>query len=151
MDVSVFETTMDPEEVIAEEFSNASEAGDAIDGVIASSTEQAQALWRFIIREAIPDAHRLEGVSFKHDISVPVSKIPAFLNVVMQKLNGEMPGIRLFAFGHLGDGNIHFNPLQAEGEPQARWRSGLADVNRIAHDTAVELAARSAPSTVLAN
>jgi FAD/FMN-containing dehydrogenase len=113
------------------------DAGEVRDGVIASSIEQSNELWR--LRETIPDAQRQEGVSFKHDISVPVSKVPEFIRVANEKLSAAFPGIRSFAFGHLGDGNIHFNPLQAAGEAASLWKGRLDQVNRITHDVAVAL------------
>jgi FAD/FMN-containing dehydrogenase len=118
-------------------FAEALEAGEVVDGVIASSIDQAAALWR--IREAIPEGQKHEGVSFKHDISVPVSKVPRFLAEANAALAVAFPGIRPFAFGHLGDGNIHFNPIQASGEPGDLWEMRLAAANRITHDIAVGL------------
>ena len=87
----------------------------------------------------IPDAQRREGISFKHDISVPVSKVPEFIETAHATLAGLYPGIRSFAFGHLGDGNIHFNPIQAAGEAELDWKRRLPDINRITHDIAVAL------------
>ena len=114
------------------EFQAGFEANELLDGVIASSEAQARMLWR--MRESIPEAHRLEGISFKHDISVPVSKVPAFLERAREALEREFPGIRMFSFGHLGDGNIHFNPLQAADRPANSKDADLARVNRIVHD-----------------
>ena len=105
--------------------------------MIASSIAQSNELWH--LREAIPDAQRREGVSFKHDISVPVSKVPEFIRIANEKLSAAFPGIRSFAFGHLGDGNIHFNPLQAAGEAAPLWKGRLDQANRITHDVAVTL------------
>ena len=118
-------------------FEEAYDSGVVLDGVIASSGAQAQALWH--LRESIGEAHRHEGVSFKHDISVPVSKVPTFIAEAQLKLSEQFPGIRSFAFGHMGDGNIHFNPLQADGEPAEDWAGRLAAINRITHDITVKL------------
>ena len=125
------------EERLLATFEEGLEAGEVLDGVVASSAEQAEALW--FIREMIPEGHRHEGVSFKHDISVPVSKIAEFIEAANAALAARFPGIRSYAFGHLGDGNIHFNPLQAEGEPAAEWKPRLPEVNRIVHDIVTSL------------
>jgi FAD/FMN-containing dehydrogenase len=136
-EIATAEEGADLEEPIGEVFAAAVDAGEVRDGVIASSIAQSNELWR--LREAIPDAQRQEGVSFKHDISVPVSKVPEFIRVANRKLSAAFPGIRSFAFGHLGDGNIHFNPLQAAGEAASLWKGRLDQANRITHDVAVAL------------
>ncbi|TWB85976.1 FAD linked oxidase-like protein, partial [Bradyrhizobium macuxiense] len=111
--------------------------GELVDGVIASSAAQAAGLWR--IREGVPEGQRLEGVSYKHDVSVPISKVPQFIAEANEALGARFPGLRSFAFGHLGDGNIHYNPLQAEGGDKPRWQSYLPVVNQIVHDIVAKL------------
>ena len=81
--------------------------GVVLDAVIAESGKQAADFWR--IRETIPEAQKFEGASIKHDISVPVSKVADFLIDAIAELDEMIPGIRPCAFGHVGDGNIHFN------------------------------------------
>ena len=108
------------------------EAEEVVDGVIASSGDQAALLWR--IREGIPEGQKREGYSFKHDIAVPISKVASFLAEADGALQARFPGIRSFSFGHVGDGNIHYNPIQAVGEPAALWAERLPEVNRIVHD-----------------
>ena len=108
------------------------ESDEVVDGVIASSGEQAATLWR--IREGIPEGQKREGYSFKHDIAVPISKVPIFLAEADAALSARFPGIRSFSFGHIGDGNIHYNPIQASEEPAADWAERLPEVNRIVHD-----------------
>jgi FAD/FMN-containing dehydrogenase len=117
---------------LEELFAAGFERGDLLDGVIASTGQQAEALWR--MRESIPEAHKQEGTSYKHDISVPLSKVATFLAQAEQALTGRFPGIRMFAFGHLGDGNIHFNPLRGDANAP---ELDLAAVNRIVHDLVV--------------
>lgn len=107
-------------------------AGEVVDGLIAASGIQAAALWR--IREAIPEGQKREGISFKHDISVPISAVATFLAEADGALQARFPGIRSFSFGHVGDGNIHYNPIQARGEAEATWAGRLPEVNRIVHD-----------------
>jgi FAD/FMN-containing dehydrogenase len=83
------------------------EQGLVSDAVVAESLAQAHALWH--IRESIPLAQAEEGLNIKHDISIPVSHIPAFCVETDALLQREIPGVRLVNFGHLGDGNLHYN------------------------------------------
>jgi FAD/FMN-containing dehydrogenase len=92
------------------------EKGWVTDAVVAESLSQAQSLWQ--IRESIPLAQATEGLNIKHDISVPVSRIPQFVAETDALLQSKIPGIRLVNFGHLGDGNLHYNvqaPAGADG------------------------------------
>jgi FAD/FMN-containing dehydrogenase len=86
---------------------SAMEQGWITDAVVAESLAQAQGLWQ--IRETIPLAQADEGLNIKHDISVPVSLIPQFVAETDALLEAKIPGIRLVNFGHLGDGNLHYN------------------------------------------
>ncbi|HVZ52908.1 MAG TPA: FAD-binding oxidoreductase [Pseudolabrys sp.] len=106
------------------------EAGELTDATIAASGQQRDMLWR--LRESIPEAHKHEGVSFKHDISVPISRVPEFLTRIEDELDKELPGLRMFTFGHLGDGNLHFNPLLPAGAAAAP--GDLQRVNTAVHD-----------------
>jgi len=90
--------------------------GWVTDAVVAESLAQAQGLWQ--IRESIPLAQATEGLNIKHDISIPVSRIPQFVAETDALLQSKIPGIRLVNFGHLGDGNLHYNvqaPAGADG------------------------------------
>ena len=90
--------------------------GWVTDAVVAESLTQAQGLWQ--IRESIPLAQATEGLNIKHDISIPVSHIPQFVEETDALLQAKIPGIRLVNFGHLGDGNLHYNvqaPAGADG------------------------------------
>jgi len=82
-------------------------SGCVTDAVVAENIAQARALWH--IRESIPLAQAEEGLNIKHDISLPVSHIPAFVAETDALLQREIPGVRLVNFGHLGDGNLHYN------------------------------------------
>jgi len=101
------------------------------DGTVATSQAQAQALWR--LREVMSETQKLEGASIKHDVSVPVSRIPDFMEEGMTAVIARVPGSRPVPFGHVGDGNIHFNISQpVDMEPQAfidLWE----DVNEVVH------------------
>ena len=87
--------------------------GCVSDAVVAESIAQAKSLWQ--IRESITSAQAQEGLNIKHDISIPISKIPAFVAATDALLLREMPGVRLVDFGHLGDGNLHYNVQAPEG------------------------------------
>jgi len=104
----------------------------ASNAVVASSQSQRADLWA--LRENISEAQKREGASIKHDISVPVSAIPAFLERATAAVLQAIPGARPVSFGHIGDGNIHFNfsaPLTGdEGAFLSRWD----EIQRIVHD-----------------
>jgi FAD/FMN-containing dehydrogenase len=110
----------------------ASERGLALDAVVAASGAQRAALWR--IREAIPEASQKEGLLYRHDVSVPVSRIPGFIIDAGAALERDFPGARVLCFGHIGDGNLHYNcfvPGRARNEPAAL---AATDVNRTVLD-----------------
>ncbi|MBT3307748.1 MAG: FAD-binding oxidoreductase, partial [Alphaproteobacteria bacterium] len=117
--------------------SGALESGVIMDAVIATSGAQAQDFWR--IRDAVPVSQSAAGASIKHDVSVPVSKAPEFLTRAQATVEAEMPGIRTVAFGHLGDGNIHFNLTQPEGMDPDAYLAEWDHFNRLVHDIVDEL------------
>ncbi len=103
------------------------------DAVVAGSIAQARALWH--LRESIPLAQAEEGLNIKHDIALPVSAIPAFCAATDAALQHAIPGVRLVNFGHLGDGNLHYNvQAPAGGDGPAFLREREAEVNRIVYD-----------------
>ena len=109
------------------------EQGLVSDAVVAESLAQARALWH--IRESIPLAQAEEGLNIKHDISIPVSRIPAFCAETDALLRREIPGVRLVNFGHLGDGNLHYNVQAPEGGDAAAFLAGQeARVNTLVFD-----------------
>lgn len=114
---------------------DAFEAGIVEDAVIAASDAQAKALWR--LRESIPEAQKAEGGSIKNDISLPLAAVPAFIAKASAALQAAMPGIRVVAFGHLGDGNIHFNLSQPVGADRAAFMAAWDQVERIVSDIAM--------------
>ena len=113
------------------------EAGEVVDATIAASNAQAAALWK--IREAIAEAQNKFGTSIKHDVSVPVSKVPEFIAKASAALEAAYPGIRIVAFGHLGDGNIHFNPAGPPAMAAEAFGAERVNVNRIVHDIVASL------------
>jgi FAD/FMN-containing dehydrogenase len=113
------------------------EAGHVADAVLAESVAQAHALWH--VRESIPLAQSLEGPGIKHDIALPVSAIPGFVQRTDAALQAAFPGCRVINFGHLGDGNLHYNLQAAPGtDAQAFLDQHEAAVNRIVYDAVVE-------------
>ena len=90
-----------------------------LDAVVAESLAQAHELWH--IRESIPLAQAEEGLNIKHDISIAASRIPAFVEHTDALLAREIAGVRLVNFGHLGDGNLHYNVQAPEGVDPARF------------------------------
>ena len=113
------------------------EHGEITDAVVAQSLEQEKRLW--FLRESISEAQKKEGVSIKHDVSVPVSRIAEFLECAGDALEREYPGIRIVAFGHIGDGNLHYNQSRAEAGENEGFLAAQPIVNRIVHDTAHKL------------
>jgi FAD/FMN-containing dehydrogenase len=107
--------------------------GCVADAVVAESLAQSRALWH--VRESIPLAQAEEGLNIKHDISVPVSAIPRFVQQTDAALRAHLPGIRLVNFGHLGDGNLHYNvQAPACADAQAFLREQEPRVNEIVYD-----------------
>jgi FAD/FMN-containing dehydrogenase len=107
----------------------AMERGLVTDATLAQSEAQRQALWA--IRELMPESQRFEGGSIKHDISVPVSKIPQFIAEAMQAVNRLMPEARVLSFGHMGDGNLHFNVSQPTGMDKQGFLDGWHEMNAV--------------------
>lgn len=114
----------------------ASEASLITDAVIAASIAQARALWA--LRENISEAQGAEGKNIKHDVSVPISRIADFVDAAGAALARTHPGVRPVVFGHLGDGNLHYNVSPAQGAQDEVAFLGLQDdINRIVHDEVV--------------
>jgi FAD/FMN-containing dehydrogenase len=108
----------------------------ALDAVVARSEAQASGLWA--LREHIPDAQRREGPNIKHDIGVPVARIPAFLARAQQALDAVFPGVRYVVFGHLGDGNLHYNLSAPPDMDAALFIEHTASANAIVYDLVAE-------------
>ena len=103
------------------------ERGIVGDAVIAESLDQAKSFWR--IREVFGEVQRHEGGSIKHDVSVPVAAVPAFIREADAAVAALIPGARPLAFGHLGDGNIHYNVTQPAGADAAEFLGHWDEVN----------------------
>jgi D-lactate dehydrogenase (cytochrome) len=113
------------------------EAGVITDAALAASEAQVKELWK--LREVLPESQTREGGSIKHDVSVPVSRVSEFINRGTALLESHMPGIRVFPFGHVGDGNIHFNVTQPVGMTKAEFHGHWEEINRLTHDLVMEM------------
>jgi FAD/FMN-containing dehydrogenase len=124
------------DEAIAERLESilaqALEQGLASDAVVAQNEQQAASFWK--LRESIVWAQRPEGASLKHDIAVPVAAVPAFLAQALPLVARLVPGIRPVPFGHVGDGNLHFNLTKPEGMADAAFLAAGERVHQAVHD-----------------
>jgi FAD/FMN-containing dehydrogenase len=117
--------------------SKAVDAGLVTDAAIGQSEAQAAAMWR--LRESIAEAQKIEGLSIKHDVSLPVSRIAEFVSRADAALAQTFPRVRIVCFGHLGDGNLHYNPSIPEKGSNAEFMAASPSVNRIVYDIVGEL------------
>ena len=115
----------------------AMERGIVSDAVVAQSGSQRDELWA--IRELISESQKPEGGSIKHDISVPVSKVPQFLKEADVAVTRFMPGTRFVSFGHLGDGNIHYNVSQPIGMDKSVYLAAWNGMNDVVFDVVIKL------------
>lgn len=114
------------------------EAGGGLrEVVVAQSLSQRQGLW--LLRENISEAQKQEGISIKHDIALPISRIPDFLRQVASRLEQVFPGVRAVTFGHLGDGNLHFNLSMPDAVRNPSFIARQSEVNQLVHDLVHEL------------
>jgi FAD/FMN-containing dehydrogenase len=124
-------------EVLESSFASAMEQELITNAAVAQSETQASAFWQ--LREAMSDAQRHEGGSIKHDVSVPISNTTLFLERALQAVHAELPNIRPVPFGHLGDGNIHFNLSQPIGMDEQAFLKQWTHFNHIVHGVALGL------------
>ena len=121
---------------LMELFEAAAEAGLVQDGLISQSEAQRQDFWS--IREFIPEANKRVGAISSHDISVPIGTIPAFLQEGPRRV-AHLGAVRINAFGHLGDGNLHYNVFPPKGEARDGWLDRREEIKYILHDLVQEL------------
>ena len=128
--------TASPERLLYEGLRSALETGVILDAVIAANEAQAEGFWR--LRDSIAEAEKKDGPAAKHDISVPVQAMGDFLIEAGEKIEARFPGTQVIGFGHLGDGNIHFNVRAPAGAP-ADWLEGEGGaVTAFVHDLVTE-------------
>ncbi len=113
------------------------EDGLVVDAVLAESEGQAENLWR--LREEMSDSQKPEGASIKNDITVPVSRMAEFIEVCGDRVEAAVDGIRVCAFGHVGDGNVHFNLSQPVGADPKAFLARWDEIAGIVNDTVAEM------------
>ncbi|MCF1434761.1 FAD-binding protein [Agrobacterium vitis] len=132
IDISTSDAAETAKTILHDVLEQGVEAGLIEDAVVAGSVAQQKALWH--MRESMSDAQKPEGGSIKHDISVPIAQVPAFMRQAEEAVLAAMPGARVCAFGHLGDGNIHYNISQPVGADKAQFISRWREINKVVHD-----------------
>ena len=128
-DESAAETLADRAEAV---LASAFESGLVEDAAIAANETQAEAFWA--LRESIAPAERAQGPAVQHDISVPVERMPDFVDAALPAVEAAWPGTRALAFGHLGDGNVHFHVIAPKGADKAWTESDGRAISRQVHD-----------------
>ena len=131
IDISTSDSAATAERMIDTLLEEAFEAGLVKDAAIASSVAQQKAFWH--LRESMSEAQKPEGGSIKHDVSVPVSRVPRFLAEADAAVLALIPDARICAFGHLGDGNIHYNISQPVGADKTAFIALWREVNAVVH------------------
>ena len=137
MEVSSSDSDDDARERIQRALAAGLDDGVVEDATIAASLEHAALFWR--MRHAASEVQNNAGISIKHDISVAVERVPDFIARGVAAVEAAMPGIRPVPFGHLGDGNLHFNFSQPEGMDAKVFRSRAPDIHAIVHKLVVEM------------
>jgi FAD/FMN-containing dehydrogenase len=132
MEISSGRSAEDARELMEKVLGDGIEAGIVADAVIAQNLAQADAFWK--LREMMSDGQKPEGGSIKHDISVPVASIPDFIVEGEKAALRVSPGARLVCFGHMGDGNLHFNVSQPVGAEKAEFLALYRPMNDAVHD-----------------
>lgn len=125
------------ETLLEDTLATALDEGLITNATVASNQSQVAAIWK--LREAIVWAQRPEGASIKHDIAVPLSTLPQFLDEGLALVQRLVPGIRPVPFGHLGDGNMHFNLTKPEGAEDAAYVARAGEINAAVHDLVMRL------------
>jgi len=137
MEVSSGRDQADAQELTERTLSTGLEDGTVLDATIAASLDQAQLFWR--MRHAASEAQNPAGASVKHDISVAVERVPEFIARGVAAVQAAMPGVRPVPFGHLGDGNIHFNFSQPIGMEPKEFRSRAPEIHAIVNGIVAEM------------
>jgi FAD/FMN-containing dehydrogenase len=111
--------------------------GGVFEYLVTSNKEQSAAWWN--LRKFISEAQKIDGISIKHDVSIPISNVGAFIERAKAALELEFPGVRIVAFGHIGDGNIHYNASMPEPVKNAPFLAHSQKVNSIVYDIVAQL------------
>jgi FAD/FMN-containing dehydrogenase len=134
LEIGTGKLSSDLRDHVQDELAAAMDAGEVITAVVAESEAQREMLWR--IRETIPEGQRQDGPSIKHDVSVTTTELPRFIDEGSALIREIIPTARIVAYGHLGDGNLHFNvsPPGSYSGSSAQFAQLAAPVNRAVHD-----------------
>jgi len=125
-------------ENVDQALAQAIEDGLVLDAAVAQSQAQAAMFWK--IREEMADAQKMEGAAIRHDVAVPVSRVPDFYRDCAQRVLARLPDARIHGFGHVGDGNLHFNIAAPVGADGPAFMKNLGEINQIVHDCVAEYA-----------
>jgi FAD/FMN-containing dehydrogenase len=120
------------DDLLTEALAAAFDANLVLDAIVAQSDREREALWK--IRETIPEAQRLDGASLKHDISLPITSLAQFVAKASDWIRENVPDGKLVAYGHVGDGNLHFNLNQVRGASPEAFLAREASIKRVIHD-----------------
>ncbi|QRY70045.1 FAD-binding oxidoreductase [Ensifer sp. PDNC004] len=131
IDISTSDSAESAERMVQDLLEQGYAAGLVENAVITANETQAKALWH--MRESMSPAQKPEGGSIKHDVSVPVSSIPAFMKEADAAVMKAIPGARICSFGHMGDGNIHYNISQPVGADKQAFLDRWREINAIVH------------------
>lgn len=137
VEISTSSPAVDGPALLEAIFAQAFEQGIIDDATLAQSQQQGMDFWA--LRHGMSEVQKREGGSIKHDISVPVSQIPAFLDQAVPACQAAIPGCRPVPFGHMGDGNLHFNISQPVGADKADFLAHWDNINDIVHAIVVEM------------
>jgi D-lactate dehydrogenase (cytochrome) len=118
--------------VLEAELERALGDGLVLDAALAESLQQRDALWR--LRESVPEAQRAEGASIKHDVSVPVAALPEFMREATAAVLAIVPDGRMVTYGHVGDGNLHFNVSEPAGGERGAFLAREAEIHERVHE-----------------
>lgn len=122
-------------EPFAAALGSAMEKGLVIDAMLATTTAQSRRFWK--MREDMAEATKNAGGAISHDISVPVSRIADYITATDAAVRRVEPGTRIVCFGHVGDGNLHYNLVRPDGWDRGDWKARRAEMNRIVHDSVI--------------
>jgi FAD/FMN-containing dehydrogenase len=136
-DISTLHAQAEADQLVETIFGEGFDRGLVQDGIRAESVAQAEELWR--LRHAMSEVQRQEGGSIKHDVAVPVSAVPELIERASAAVAAAIPGVRPVPFGHIGDGNIHFNFSQPLGADKKAFLARWDEVNALVHGVVLDL------------
>jgi FAD/FMN-containing dehydrogenase len=125
------------DDLLTESLGAAFEAGLVLDAAVAQNDRERASFWK--LRETIPEAQRVDGASLKHDISLPITSLPQFVSKAGDWIRENVPDGRLVAYGHVGDGNLHFNLNQVAGSSREDFLAREGAIKRVIHDMVADL------------